>query len=90
MGIIKGFRVTAKTELGKKEIKRNSKIPLSARLLFKKKILSKDPYAIQMIFLDQKVIKIISIKGETAEDLRLALNKEMHALEGIDYEMRLI
>ena len=88
--MINGFIFTAITELGKAEIIRNSKIPIKARLLFKKKILSNNPYSIKFLFLNKKVISLISLKGETREDLRKGLVSEMKCEENKDYTLRLI
>jgi len=75
--MIRGFIVSAITDKGEQQIKINSKIPLQARVFFKKKVISKYPYAVKFLFVGKAFLRLFNIKDNTKENLEKALMEEM-------------
>jgi len=86
--MITGFIVKGMTVKGSIEVKRNSVLPLNARLILKRKIVSRDPFVVKFAF-RRKLRKVSSVYSE--ESLVEALRVEMkECVEGVDYAIEVL
>ena len=79
--MIKGFIVKGITNKGSKEVKRNSKLPLLARSMIKRKIINKDPFVVSFLF------KEIKTRGQKQQLGNLIFSEESF-VESLQNEMQ--
>ena len=94
--MIKGFVVTAITQIGEEQLNKQGKIPLMAKSLIRKQVVSKAPLSVEFVF-KKKFIDFLlrspKKKGRKLPDPETwveILCKEMKCEKNVDYTLDVI